>query len=102
MTKQEYCQYEKTINAWIASAKYPSNCHNVTPWYSYLPCEICHRRLAGDRYRAKSIALDGEILEWDICGDCRYYLEYGRLDDMTMLDMDDAEEDMTQSRDDFD
>ena len=28
-----------------------------------------------------------EIFEFEVCPDCRYYSEYGQLDDMTMMDM---------------
>jgi hypothetical protein len=29
----------------------------------------------------------GDILEYEICSDCLYYAEYGCLDDMTMMDI---------------
>lgn len=61
------------------------------PHFSWRECELCNRPLGGDRYPAHGI-IDGEIVHFDVCTDCYYYIEYGRLDDMTMLDIEDSEE----------
>ena len=41
----------------------------------------------------KSSILPGTIEEYEVCQDCLYYAEYGELDDMTMMDMEEEEED---------
>ena len=55
--------------------------------FSHWPCDICSRRLGGDRYPSHYIDDDNEINHISICANCVYYMEYGQLDDMTMMDM---------------
>lgn len=63
------------------------------PSFSWKPCECCGSALGGDRYIATGILNDDPILgknvmfEYSICVDCMYYIEYGRLDDMTMMEI---------------
>ena len=62
------------------------------PSFSWRNCECCDRPLGGDRYIATGIIedTDGEgLFEYSICSDCMYYIEYGRLDDMTMMEIED-------------
>ncbi len=56
------------------------------PSFSWSCCDICNTRLGGDRYYAHGINKDNKIIHFDICSDCLMYLNYGQLDDMTMLD----------------
>lgn len=53
-------------------------------WFSWRRCDICSRALGGNREPGHAI-LDGQMIHFDVCVDCVYYLEYGHLDDMTML-----------------
>jgi hypothetical protein len=58
------------------------------PFFSWRPCECCQRPLGGDREHATGWnPATRKIQEYDICIDCLYYAEYGRLDDMTMLEL---------------
>ena len=57
--------------------------------FSWSSCEICGRPFGGDRYAVHAVNDDNEILHFDACEDCVYFLEYGRLDDMTMLEIED-------------
>jgi hypothetical protein len=58
------------------------------PFFSWRPCECCRRPLGGDRQHATGWnPTTREIQEYDICVDCLYYAEYGRLDDTTMLEL---------------
>jgi hypothetical protein len=34
----------------------------------------------------------GEVYEYSVCSDCLYYAEYGCLDDWTMMEIEDSEE----------
>jgi len=60
------------------------------PYFSSAGCSCCGSYLGGNRTlcagwnEAEKQAQDG----YEVCDDCVYYAEYGRLDDMTMLDMD--------------
>ena len=64
-------------------------------WFSSSPCDICNRHLGGDRHPAHYIAPKNElhpnngttIEHLSICVDCVYFMEYGQLDDMTMMEV---------------
>lgn len=45
--------------------------------YSARPCDACGTELAGDRYAAHGRDSADEIVHFDICVDCLFYLEYG-------------------------
>lgn len=102
MTKQEYADYEERVATYLKGCEAVStgpcpgcegcaDCqkengeYHEDPWFSWQPCEICHG-LAGDRHSWHCI-IDGEITHGSCCTDCYYYIEYGQLDDMTMLDI---------------
>lgn len=59
--------------------------------FSWSPCHTCDSDLGGDRYAAHA-HLDRELqlglpslIHLSVCADCLYYINYGRLDDATML-----------------
>jgi hypothetical protein len=104
MTKEEYADYEEAFAAWIEGVKFPSSgyCPGCTecpeplydgdyafvePSFSWHACEICGNHFGGDRYPVHTVDINGDIIHWDACCDCVYYLEYGQLDDMTMLEI---------------
>ena len=55
------------------------------PHFSWNSCDCCGGTLGGNREVAHGIDEDGNLHHFHICEDCVYYLEYGHLDDMTML-----------------
>jgi hypothetical protein len=58
------------------------------PMFSKSPCDCCGTRLHGDREHATGFTpTTREVQEYEICSDCAYYAEYGRLDDTTMLEV---------------
>jgi hypothetical protein len=58
------------------------------PYFSWRPCECCGSTLGGNREVASAYHPEsGNCFEYEICQDCIYYASYGRLDDMTMADM---------------
>lgn len=89
MTKVEYKEYQERVAEFIGR----ENIHFYTTtgdeaYFSHYPCECCDMPLGGLRTRLTAVYRPtGETLEFTICTDCEYYLEYGRLDDMTMLEM---------------
>ncbi len=60
------------------------------PEFSHLPCDVCDRHLGGDRHPYALHNRGADLVAVDICSDCRYYAEYGQLDDMTMLEIEEA------------
>jgi hypothetical protein len=117
MTKQEYADYEKRVTFYLNGLEFistgpcpgcekcgiPEDAENYEeePWFSKNPCEICSRLQGGMRESWHAV-LTGEtlngvpqsdrILHGDCCTDCVYYLNYGRLDDTTMDEINHAQE----------
>jgi hypothetical protein len=57
--------------------------------FSWWPCDVCGSRLGGNRstcigHNPTTHAVQGEF---EVCDDCLYYVEYGRLDDQTVAAM---------------
>jgi hypothetical protein len=91
MTFIEYKDYERRV-ARFFKAEGINNLSDkgveTESYFSHSPCECCKRPLGGDRFDMTGYnPSDGEIYEYEICPDCRYYATYGKLDDMTMMEM---------------
>lgn len=115
MTKAEYARYQAAVAAFFARERIANlstghfqcptckvefddasicpecgadrECLNE-PYFSWRPCECCQRPLGGNREFATGYnASTREVQEYAICTDCAYYAEYGRLDDTTMLEV---------------
>jgi hypothetical protein len=91
-TKQDYEAYQKTVAdtikreklTFISTGTNDGEHGDVDPWFSWRPCECCGCTLGGNR--EYMWAWSGETrVQFEICEDCVYYLEYGKLDDTTML-----------------
>jgi hypothetical protein len=57
------------------------------PHFSWSACEGCGSTLGGDRHRAHGRAENNAIVHFEVCVDCLYYLNYGKLDDTSMLEV---------------
>jgi hypothetical protein len=112
MTREEYNEYVAAFRNGMAGLDYPSSgpcpgCEDCgladhpdmdcpeyeiagEPFFSWSRCECCARPEGGNRSPAHAW-LDGRIIHLDICDDCVYYLEYGKLDDSTMLEIEESE-----------
>lgn len=98
-TKQDYEEYQKTIAMFIereelsflSTGTNDGEHGDIDPWFSWRPCPCCKSPLGGMREYlwawsgAKEGYTPGIRVEFEICQDCVYYLEYGKLDDSTML-----------------
>jgi hypothetical protein len=93
MTKQEYAAYEKSVADFITdeeisflSTGTAEVCggQDADPWFSWHPCDMCNSALGGNREYLYARDLHGDIVQFEICEDCVYYVNYGRLDDLTM------------------
>jgi hypothetical protein len=106
MNREEYKDYEKRVNKFfereginnlsIAVSEDSEDsicpgCNNERDFeshFSHINCECCSRSLGGDRYHCTGYNPETkDIYCYDICIDCYYYAEYGQLDDMTMLEI---------------
>lgn len=104
MTQEEYAAYEQTVAEFIRREEidflstgtwdYEHNPNDARPenysdesWFSHYPCECCGTGLGGQREYLYATHQSGMRLQYSICSDCVYYLNYGRLDDMTMMEI---------------
>jgi hypothetical protein len=86
-TKQDYAEYQKSVAKFIArenlsflstgtDTKPEDEGGNPDPWFSWRPCECCGSPLGGNREYL--FAWSGKTrVQFEICEDCVYYLEYG-------------------------
>lgn len=56
------------------------------PSFSWSACDSCGSTLGGNRHPAHGL-INGELEHFSVCDDCLYYLNYGQLDDLTMMGM---------------
>ena len=92
--KEDYEQYQKAVSSFFEregiqnlSPVYNEDETNE-PFFSWRPCECCGRSLGGNRETCSGYNPEtDEIYEYDVCINCIYYAEYGRLDDMTMMEI---------------
>ena len=95
MTKSEYANYESQVKRFFEKEGITnlSSIDDSEPYFSSSRCECCNRPLAGERQDADGYnPTTKEIQIYRACSDCLYYAEYGQLDDMTMLDLDEEGE----------
>ena len=89
-TKKDYEEYKQRVAAFMQRENI--NCLSFNsdrePYFSWRPCECCGDTLGGNRYDVAGYNnADKEIYLYAVCPDCLCYTEYGQLDDMTMMDM---------------
>lgn len=107
MTKEQYRKYRNAVEHNLAGLSFISTgaCKDCDecglpedpsdgdldlasePHFSWWSCDSCGSTLGGDRHPAHGRMSDGALLHLSICTDCLYYLNYGQLDDTTMLEM---------------
>jgi len=91
MTKEEYAAYEQRVRNFFER----EGINSLTQadleregYFSWRKCECCGG-LAGDRWECNGYNPTSKEVQdgYEICTDCLYYVEYGELDDLTMLEM---------------
>lgn len=98
MTKQEYKEYEEAVALFFQ--KEGLDCLTtsdseedgaVEPYFSWRACDVCCRPEGGDRYDCSGYnpTTDEVQTGYSVCADCLYYVEYGCLDDDTMMSLTD-------------
>lgn len=99
MTRSEYRQYQSSVDSFLSAegieSSFTCDSHDDesrddhVDEFSWHPCDCCRSPLGGERHRVTAYhPATKEILTYQVCPDCVYYVEYGQLDDMTMMDMD--------------
>ena len=107
-TKADYEEYDRRVAAFLKDNYVKAGLHSPvdadgSSFFSWMACECCKRPLGGNRERYRFVVTPPiwrhafpkqiETMEADICTDCVYYLVFGKLDDMTMLDLTDTDDD---------
>lgn len=97
MNAQQYADYEASVARFLKDNHVKPGCYgnvdseNPEAFFSWRKCECCGSKLGGNRETYNFAHIDSSGLDntftADICEDCVYYLAYGQLDDMTMLEI---------------
>jgi hypothetical protein len=86
MNKEEYKAYQDRFEEFMRLNEL-TNLSRIDnedeAYFSWQPCECCQTRLGGNRVTVSGCSR----YEFLICADCEYYAEYGQLDDMTMMEI---------------
>jgi hypothetical protein len=95
MNSKEYIDYIDRVNEFFKK----EGVSNLSPidinsdgYFSKSPCEVCRRPLAGARVDCNGWNDTTETVQgpYSVCEDCEYYAAYGRLDDLTMLEVEES------------
>jgi len=87
MTKKEYQEYVERVVRFIESENIEVHSETGSSGFMKSPCECCGNHDAGNRETIKAGPCGGPFFEYDICMDCVYFLEYGQLNDSTMMEI---------------
>ena len=88
MTKAEYFRYVQNVTEFLRSEGITNLSTMGENYFSWFPCECCKRPQAGVQFNATCFNHStNEIFSYSICVDCIYFIEFGKLDDQTMLDI---------------
>lgn len=108
MDHVEYAMYERDVKEFMVSNGLTNlthengdkdmNCHVCKEHvgynegnFSWHACECCKHREGGNRYHATGwSATDKKAYCFEVCMDCVYYAEYSKLDDKTMLEIEES------------
>jgi len=110
MTKQEYVEYQKAVEDFFkaegitnltnggvfdATTNECESCGEIINddegYFSRHSCDCCRTRLGGQRYHASGWNPKHKtVFCYEVCRNCLYYAEYGRLDDQAMLELEQA------------
>lgn len=94
-TKQDFEIYKSRVENFLAVSNIKPGCfsphregeNDSEPFFSWSNCECCNRPLGGTREKYSFATNNGKIFDADICQDCIYFLTYGELDDLTMMNL---------------
>ena len=93
MTKKEYKKYQEAVADFFEKEEIEFfSTVGDEPFISSQMCDCCGDNLQGSRVDAMAIHKPtGEKVEFIICTVCEYYIEYGQLDDLTMMKIQEGE-----------
>ncbi len=98
--KADYEAYKKDVAAFferegldcLTTVSEEEGC--TEPYFSWRSCDCCGCHLGGNRYDCNGYNPTTKEVQdgYSVCEDCVYYVEYGQLDDMTMMRLEKSEE----------
>jgi len=106
-TEQDYAEYKQRVSEFFdrehvtdLSAMVDEHDNPMVNEFSWYPCDVCHRPLGGRRTDMSGYDPETkEIKEYTVCSDCEQYLEYGQLDDTTLMDLKKTDESVDDDED---
>lgn len=89
MTLKQYAQFELAFKTFMESEDIQIlSSTGDESYFSWSCCDCCRTSLGGSRVDAKgSNPGSAETRDYSICLNCEHYAAYGRLDDVTMMEM---------------
>lgn len=102
MNATEYADYQNRVGNFLTANNIKPGCfgptdHEAEPEFSWHQCGCCGSRLGGNRENYIFARNDNSQFEESICTDCVYFLTYDRLDDLTMMQIEQSEKAEVQS-----
>lgn len=99
MNRKEYKEYREAVKDFFETEGITGLSRRdmeSESYFSSASCDCCGTLLAGDRlqcsgYNPRTMLT---VEDYEICPDCYYYAEYGQLNDMTMMEIEDSEKDL--------
>ena len=93
--QHHYESYKAEFAAFMANeglSNLTSDSDNADEFSTY-PCDVCGERRGGQRCQATGYAPGPDhrlpvVNEYTVCVDCMLFAEYGKIDDMSMMDLD--------------
>lgn len=95
MTSQQYREFQEKFAEFMRVNHFDSlHFTDEEGFFSHMPCDCCNRKKsAGTRYTVTGLTETNHgvgimsVETFDICQDCVYFAEYGKLDDATMQEI---------------
>lgn len=89
-TTEDYNKFRRNFALFVSAFRLSHISTGSENTFSWDSCDCCQDDGGGARYELHAHQ-DGnsEIVTFSVCPDCLYYANYGRLDDVTMLRIED-------------
>lgn len=89
VTKQAYAHYQQSVKDFFETNEVENMTTESEPYCSSHGCDVCGDSLQQMLYDAHAFhPKTNDILDFQVCEDCAYYIEYGRLNDEIMDQLD--------------
>lgn len=101
MNGKEYREYQESVHDFfdkegitnLSIQNIDEDGEQEEPSFSWSYCDVCGSSLGGNRYTCNGYNPTTKEVQsdYEVCSNCYYFAEYGKLDDQTMLEIEDSE-----------